>query len=372
MKIDCEIIANSDVEHLQQIYTGFSRLHREGHLNLRQTIAHFDRLDRNTPNRWSDYRYFNTTVVIDGEITVTYDMHDWNWIDEEILNRSDFYFKRSYDADYIASLDGSEKVFPLGLNFAVTSAERDPFKLKRATFYEGSAWLKAVLKGLRIDNYLSSRETERVDNLEAFPDFTCEPRVLFMARMWDPGKVESKSQRQAVEAINESRANCIALLRRELGDRFYGGVSHDEYSARHFPKALLTDAQSSNKRNYLDILKTFPICVATVGLNGSNGWKLAEYVAHSKAIITEPLVYQVSGDFEAGSNYLEFNDPHSLVESAVRLIEDPNLREAMMVNNFEYYHSQVRPDALVLNSLKLVLSNVNADVSARNELIVNR
>ena len=68
----------------------------------------------------------------------------------------------------------------------------------------------------------------------------------------------------------------------------------------------------------------------------------------------------------------EFNDPNSLVESAVRLIEDTNLREAMIVNNFEYYHSHVRPDALVLNSLKMVLNNVNADVSAHSELIVNR
>ncbi len=353
------MIAGSDVEHLQQIYTGFARLHREDKIALRQTIPSEAKKARGA-DRWVNYKFFNTTVIINGTTRVCYDTHDWNWIDEEILAGCDLYFKRSYDPQFISTLKDGGKVFPLGLNYQVASAEFDIFKLKRAAFYSGKDWIKATLKGLRIDSLLRRRETERIDNLEAAPNTEIEPRVLFMARAWSPEKIESKTQKDAVEAINETRAKCIEVLRKELGDKFYGGLAHDDYSKKHFSHVLLADDNASSKRNYLEILKLFPICVATVGLNGSNGWKLAEYVAHSKAILSEPLVYQVPGHFEAGKNYVEFGDADDLVGSAVKLIEDKALRSEIMANNFAYYNSYVRPDAMIANSLDVVLKHTGS------------
>ena len=367
MKLNCEIIAASDVEHLQQIYTGFAKLHREGKIVLGQTIPSDAKKARGA-DRWVNYKFFNTTVVLNGTTQICYDTHDWNWIDEEILAGCDFYFKRSYDPQFISTLEHGNRVFPLGLNYQVASSEFDIFKLKRAAFYSGKDRVKATLKGLRIDNLLRQRETERIDNLESAPDPDIEPRVLFMARAWNPETIESKKQKSAVEAINETRATCIEVLRKELGDKFYGGLAHDEYSKKYFSNALLTDDASSSKRNYLEILKRFPICVATVGLNGSNGWKLAEYVAHSKVILSEPLVYQVPGSFEAGQNYIEFNGADKLAAAAVRLIEDRDLRTEIMANNFAYYNNYVRPDALIANSLNVVLEKIGST----REIIVNR
>ena len=358
MKLNCEMIAGSDVEHLQQIYTGFARLHREGKIALRQMIPSEAKKARGA-DRWVNYKFFNTTVIINGTTRVCYDTHDWNWIDEEILAGCDFYFKRSYDPSFISTLEHGSKVFTLGLNYQVASSEFDVFKLKRAAFYSGKDRIKATLKGLRIDSLLHQSETARIDNLEATPDPDIEPRVLFMARAWNPEKIESKKQKEAVEAINETRAYCIEVMRKELGDMFYGGLAHDDYSKKYFGNALLTDNSSSSKRNYLEILKRFPICIATVGLNGSNGWKLAEYVAHSKAILSEPLIYQVPGNFEAGQNYIEFNGTDDLVTSAVKLIEDKTLRTEIMENNFAYYNSHVRPDAMIANSLNIVLATLN-------------
>jgi hypothetical protein len=106
----------------------------------------------------------------------------------------------------------------------------------------------------------------------------------------------------------------------------------------------------------LNKLREFPICVATVGLNGSNGWKLAEYVAASKAILSEPLVYEVPGEFTHEKNYLQFQTPDELVETAVKLIEDAELRSSMMHANRQYFREYVRPDAMVRNSLKIALA----------------
>lgn len=361
MNFNCELVAYSDVEHLQQIYTGFSLLDRQGFLKLKQTIPPEFLQNKNTFNRWTDYKFFNAKVVINGEITVFYDTHDWNWIDEEILREADFYFKRSYDADYVSQLQEKSKVFPLGLNYQVASSEKDSFKLARAAFHGGRDKIKAIVKGLRADKFLGAKgETEQLKNLESFPNFTVEPKILFMARVWNPILVPDKKQKETIEELNENRAECVRALRKAFGERFFGGLAHEDYAVEHFRDCLLPETNLSRKRKYLKILKDFPICVTTAGLNKSNGWKLGEYVAFSKAIVTEPLFFQIPGDFAKEKNYLEFTASDELINQTGRLFEDKNLRLEMMMNNYRYYQSYVKPDSLILNSLALVFNQQKA------------
>ena len=181
--------------------------------------------------------------------------------------------------------------------------------------------------------------------LESYPNFNLEPKVLFMVRAWDTNLIEDKSQKEIVEELNETRAQCVRILRKEFGERFFGGLAHDDYAVRNFKDCLLPKSELSNKSKYLEILKSFPICVTTAGLNRSNGWKLGEYVALSKAIITEPLHFQVPGDFAKEINYLEFTSPDELVNAAARLFENRVLRFEIMMNNYRYYHSYLKPDS---------------------------
>ena len=58
MDLKCELIVESDVEHLQQIYAGFSILHRKGFLELKQTISEEFLLKNSKSNNWDDYNFF--------------------------------------------------------------------------------------------------------------------------------------------------------------------------------------------------------------------------------------------------------------------------------------------------------------------------
>lgn len=356
MNLECELIINSDAEHLQQIYAGFAMLHRKGFLNLKQTISDEFLPKNSEPNIRGDYKLFNTKVILDDKIAVCYDTHDWNWIDEEILRDVDFYFKRSFDDDYLLSVEEKSKVFPLGLNYAVSDSQRDHFKVERNIFHTGKDRAKAIIKGLNF-GFSKNLHTEQLDNLEALPDLLAEPKVIFMARAWDTAVIEAADKKREVENINEMRAQCVRALRKEFGGRFYGGLEHNDYARTHFADCLLPDASRSNKRTYLQTLKQFPICVTTVGLNGSNGWKLGEYVALSKAIVTEPLKFSVPGNFKAETNYLEFTNSDELVNSTVKLFENKSLRRELMMNNYRYYFTYLRPDKLILNTLNTVFNN---------------
>jgi hypothetical protein len=176
-----------------------------------------------------------------------------------------------------------------------------------------------------------------------------------MSRPYDPFEVPGlpRDQIAQIEQLNEMRAGCIRSLRKEFGPRFHGGFEHTEYAVRKYGDALAGRASDTRKNSYLRLLRDYPIGVATTGLHGSIGWKLAEYVATSRAIVTEPLRSLVPGPFDCPVNYLTFRTSAECVERVAGLLEDREARERMMDANRVYYHEWLRPDSLVKRTLEI-------------------
>ena len=356
--ITCEIFAHSDSIHLQQLYTGFSVLHKRGIIQLTQTTRKQDTIDKDAPPHLWDAKRSHLKVLLDRHYVLYYDTHDSFEIDADILATVDVYFKRSYFEHAIRQLELKHRVFPLGLNYLVYSDGLDVFATERAALHKGFGRFRVLMRSMGIDNLLGPiRYTARVNRLESYPALTLPAKVLFMTRVYDPKEARSRDKADECEALNNMRAGCVLLLKKEFGEKFVGGLSHDDYSRSQWADCLLPDHRLANKSRYLKLLREFPICVATTGLHGSIGWKLGEYVSQSKAIVTEPLMYRVPGRFDAERNYLEFSTSESCVECVTRLFEDYQLRSELMMNNFRYYHSYVRPDSLVLNTLALALAS---------------
>ena len=79
---------------------------------------------------------------------------------------------------------------------------------------------------------------------------------------------------------------------------------------------------------------------------------MAEYVAFSKAIVTEPLNYIVPG-FTKDVHYLEFNNPGQCVDLCQQLLDDPERCLNMRHHNYSYYEEMLRPDMLIARTLEL-------------------
>ena len=193
------------------------------------------------------------------------------------------------------------------------------------------------------------------DNLFAPPQCSPQPKILFMARLWDPaGEFAGQLTPAMAEErfrINESRAACIRLLRRDCGDRFFGGVASSPFTVREYPDVVLDDPSLARKDKYLAFMKTFDIHVSTMGLHGSTGWKFAEYIAASKAVVCEPLCYESAGNLADGVHYLSFTDADSCVSRVHALLDDA-ARAQMMQSNHEYAEKYLRCRAFVQSTLK--------------------
>jgi hypothetical protein len=357
--LDCELLFHSNAEHLSQVYTGFAMLANAGTIKLSQ---------RAIARRVSDptrsvppYRAHNEHLdaVVGPGIKLHYDVQDSHDIDADAADEVDFYFKRSFSPQFVAH-SHKARILPLGLNYAVYLGGIDWPEWERIvrTRREFKSIVRFIGKtSERFQAVLPFIPTVTRMHSAPMPDQAV--RILFMVRAWDPAELVGLT-RQEVEdrlQINETRALCIKMLRHEFGERFTGGFQHTAYARKNFGDLLVGDNRLTTKRNYINILHDHPICVATTGLHGSNGWKLAEYVAFSKAIIGETMNHEVPGDFSNEKNYLEFATPERCVENAVRLCEDSHLRHSIMQNNFRYYNEYLRPDVLIKRTLDIALSD---------------
>lgn len=342
--INCRLICHSNSIHLAQIYTGFALLHSAREIGLSQECRNQNFLEPLKPQHLRDARHAHLLVIVNDSIKLYYDCHDSHEIDESAVNEVDCYFKRSYAQSTIEpSL--KEKVHPLGLNYPVFPAECDNFERERLSTFATQSSPQPVFR-------------PTVKNMQAVPNNVRQSRALFITRAWDPADNADRSSEKMMERVqlNETRARCIELLRQQFGDRFLGGFIHTDYAQKNYQSALLLDERLAAKENYVKLLSRYPVCIATTGLHGSTGWKMGEYVAFSRAIVSEKLNYQVPGDFLPSENYLEFDDPKRCADEVHRLLSDAALRQRLMKTNHQYYLSYLRPDSMIRRTLDIALS----------------
>ena len=134
--------------------------------------------------------------------------------------------------------------------------------------------------------------------------------------------------------INSMRIAIIRRLRELYPDNFKGGVERSSISERLCPDLIL-DEKETIKRHYLKQLRHADICIGSMGLHQSIGWKIAEYIAASKAIVAEKFCYEVVGNWTEGMNYIPFSTVEECIEGIDRLIKNPELLHDMQIANWK-------------------------------------
>lgn len=281
---------------------------------------------------------------------LVFDPNDARHLNEEALAACDTYFKRSYCPGTVNASGYAMKVRPYGLNYRVLPdfANRLFFSYERRYRGMPGAVKYCVKQAARA---LKLHFEPTVSRLKAPPATNVSPRILYSTRLWDPdldtiGEL-THEERQDRDRINAQRAACVRRLRQEFGPRFTGGLEHTSYAKRVHPDLLVDDPGMTAQRQYLNLVQAHPVCVTSTGLHQSIGWRLGEYVALSRAIITEPLAFRVPDDFTPGTNYVEFRSVDECIEQAVLLLEDPAVAHEMMRANHDYHEACLRPDRLV-------------------------
>jgi hypothetical protein len=147
------------------------------------------------------------------------------------------------------------------------------------------------------------------------------------------------------------RAACITALRSHFGVRAITGFMRSNYAAQMYPGLEVGNRRLTKRENYNEVVRRASVCVATSGLHGSVPWKMGEYVALGKAIVSQSTNCRLPGDFQPGRNYLSFSSADECVAEVEKLFAQPTQMVDMMAANVDYYDRFLRPDKVVLNSL---------------------
>lgn len=331
----------SRCEHSQQITTGFLMLKEKG-----WDVEIMDVSAENT--------LFSGTSFIQAEYKgkkIIYDVMDGYYAPKVIqagLNWADFYFKRSFSAEKNAVFfpEDQHKIFPLGFNYHMT------YKNCPDTDPGWKILIRKILGRYYVPSVFEGHATAPKG----------KPRIIFFTRLWDvnePGLTEALQEERRI--INKTRIDILRVMKQRYGDMFVGGLNDVPLSREMAPELIVSD-RYTKRRNYIALLHTCDICIGSMGLHESIGWKTGEYVAAAKAIVNETFRYSVPGDFLPGKNYLKYDTAEECIAAVQTLVEDPQLLLAMKTANEEYYRKYLRPDAMIANTLKIVENTVNSEV----------
>lgn len=355
--------------HVSQIVAGYKLLEKNGFLKIKSAEPCF------TFRSSGNYEHNSIVEVeINGKI-LAYDMadgyqsiHRFDVFDSQ-LDRLDFYFKRSCDLSKHIGMKNAKKIKPLGFNY-LCSCKGNP--------YDNYIWRDYSIKSAK--NYLVHQFNKK-ENIYDYKIFETnnikydDYKLLFLTRLWDSSGItvegikrtypyftdneatlETEKWKQSLEFANKNRLEYVRVLRETYGERAIAGFSADFLSQKLCPE-LIISGELTERRKYLKEIKKNYICITSEGLHQSIGWKFAEYIAAGKAIVTEPLAYETTGYIENGKNYFVYNNTKELVEACDTLLNNIDLVHEMGKDNINYYNEHLRPDMIVLDSLKIVLNN---------------
>lgn len=334
-RIKCNLILHSKVKHLNQIYSGFVDLSKKGIIEILKEENY-------------DTQKQILEVVINDNIKVIFDtMDEQDFYATTVMKISniDYYFKRSFKS-YEAN-KYSFKAYPLGLNYDVYSKNGNILGTKEVIKNK----IRKVVRNYKYDFY--------TENFESFSLSEDIPKICFLARVWDTNskEIENEKIRQEREEINNFRVACIKACKENFKENFVGGIEDNEFARKNYPEYIIENNDITKRDKFLDIMKETEICIATTGLHKSIGWKLGEYVAASRVIVSEPLYYELPGEFKCGKNYIEFRSVDELINVLRKLINNKENRQEIMKNNLYYYNNYVKPEMIVLNTLLKVIDS---------------
>jgi hypothetical protein len=349
--------------HTSQIYSGLHDLEHQGQIELTVAWNQKIRVANRRNSLWLKLRCAGRRVEC------YFDLRDGSKIDPLAIGSCDVYFKRGYAGSAVQDLEPRHrgKVLPYGLNFGCRSrTERKiAWRMLCHLAHNGKSLTagperrrmfssyRQLLFG-RLNNARFFCGPPLVEMFEVPPDTPVKPTILFLSRAW-----QSPKDRQGMNCcpvsrnLNDRRAETIRILKRAFGNRFIGGLAPDDFARKHYPDCL---AQVSTRQiDYLRLLRQSLIAVTTTGLHNSMGFKLAEYLAGSKCIVTEPLNYTLPTPLMEGVNYLTHTGPEECLEACRSLLHSPDRTMHMRKSNFDYYSSEVKPASLVAKHLQSAL-----------------
>lgn len=345
---------DTDPVHSSYPVTGLIELAEAGEIELR-----FRGRDRSLPRSRGFWALW-LRVEAEGEDSgVAVDCHDLDhYFCPHALGACRFYYKSNLGQGTYerAPKDLQSRLRPLGPYLPSRPAQdRDLFrrwlgnlrvKFDHRFFVSnksgslGQKWRTFRPEFNRIKRYRSRKvwsqyESPPADEPRDAPLPADAPAVFFNPSCWDEISDPSVAQ------INDVRSRLICGLREALGPRFVGGFRRYGPVWQRYPAAA--EDRTISHDEYVRLVKSALVTVYVNGLGNCYSWRLAEVMAASQCIVTEPIVNDAGFPFDESTGFVMRPTPEEMVKAVVELIQQPARVRELRRHAWRAYCEQVRP-----------------------------
>lgn len=351
----------SDYVIASYILAGLFELEAAGEIQLKMRITGDGDCHRN----FTVTRMLLKDMDTGYQIKVAIDLHDSSkFFSYSDLKDCDIVFKRHIIEEDLETLPphDREKIYPAGLCYGVRSPlEHDfirlyvgcLFRVVQDTNYGRLNSIKKLPYSaykymlLRRQRYMSLRLTT---DFELDEPVKPEPFVLFQTRCFTPTGKFAEHHKE----LNDQRAALIRTLRAKLGDSFKGGLIPGDIAQQEYPDCLTT--LPTDPLQYTQMVKRAAITIYTHGLHYSPAWKLGEYLASQKCVVSERLKLILPAPLRDQEEIVYFDTPEHCAEVCQDLLNTMDRVEAISQHARQYYEDYVRPQQNVRRMLNVAMN----------------
>jgi len=294
-----------------------------------------------------DFDHYFAYIYLDGgkvSKRIVVDYRDNDTINLPALEWCNTYGKVNYNSKSIRSsnipLDSRYKIIPLGPNFGVkiwTKPESIlyftanflkswrylPTSLRQ--FFAGYHW---QMKRLPLDKYLTSNAQDNY--------------IFFISSLYgDKFKNHTNT--------NHFRAIFIRACKKNSSIKFDGGLLINRNSGSEWSKYedIVTN-QYIKAREYVERIRKSIVVFNTPALWGCHGWKLGEFLAMGKAIISTSFRNEMPIPLSHGKNIHFINADDNLDVILGHFVNNPSYRHDLELGAKAYFEQYLAPDKVVL------------------------
>lgn len=164
------------------------------------------------------------------------------------------------------------------------------------------------------------------------------PYVFMIATLWD--------QANCIEGTNLFRKSFVEVCKASDCDfegGFFASVSHPQY--KEFKDIVFDNRYSLN--SYVNKTRLSAFVFNTPAVHNCHGWKLGEYLAMGKAIISTPIFNQLPENLIHGVNIHFVSTIDELKQGVKILLEDTGYRKKLEDGAISYYEKYCKPTSVI-------------------------
>lgn len=270
---------------------------------------------------------------------IVIDYRDKGNINLIALRWCDVYGKVNYNKDIINSLDvdyNCNKIISLGPNFGIKIwNDYQTYFNFLSNYFKSFNHLPVSIK-----TFLSGYNWQRVrPSLSDYVPLKSESNyIFFISTLYSEGS--------PAHMTNQWRATYIRqCLKKQVN--FEGGLLANPHNSeiKSYKDIITKDYVQS--RDYLMKIRKSSFVFNTPAVWGCLGWKLGEFLALGKAIISTPLTNEMPFPFEHGKHVHYVNSEQEIKLAIDRLTVDLEYRQNLEQGALTYYNSYLSPQAII-------------------------